>query len=342
MASNTAAWLVSEKAHPLQVKAAPLYTPGENEILVRNHAVAINPIDGLFQSLAIYPLNYPTILGHDVAGEVVDVGPNVTAFKPGTRVIGQTVGMSTHRDQDNAFQAYTILQTNLVSEIPDEITYETAAVIPLGLSTASAALFQPTFLNLQFPSEPAASSTGQTLLIWGGSSSVGSNAIQLAVAAGYAVITTASPRNFSYVKKLGASEAVDHSSPTVVDDLVAAFHGKTLAGAFDCTGGSGWAGSVGLVHKHQGEGNRFVATTKRGFPDPPEGVTMQAVFGLTIKDNPVGEAIYRDYLPKALKTGSFVPSPEPLVAGKGLESIQTGIDLHQKGGISAKKVVVSL
>jgi NADPH:quinone reductase-like Zn-dependent oxidoreductase len=53
-----------------------------------------------------------------------------------------------------------------------------------------------------------AAPTGQTVLVWGGSTSVGSNAIQLAVAAGYEVITMSSPRNFEYVTPLGASQGL--------------------------------------------------------------------------------------------------------------------------------------
>ena len=54
-----------------------------------------------------------------------------------------------------------------------------------------------------------------------------------------------------------------------------------------------------------------------------------------------GKAIYKEFLPKALETGSFVPAPEPLVAGKELERVQEAVDLQQKG-VSARKVVVSL
>ena len=84
-----------------------------------------------------------------------------------------------------------------------------------------------------------------------------------------------------------------------------------------------------------------MATAKRGFPEPPEGVQIQAVFGTTIKDVEIGKAIYESFLPKALETGSYVPSPEPLVAGQGLESLQAAVDL-QRVGVSASKVVVRL
>lgn len=337
--NNSAAWLVEAKAHPFQVKPAPMWTPEANEILVRNHALAINPVDGSLQAFAWWPLNYPTILGLDVAGEVVAVGPNVTRFKVGDRVTGCAVGMASKRNQDNGFQLYTILQTNMATPIPDSLSYEKATVIPLGLSTASCALFQDSHLHLQYPTSPAPKPTGKTLLVWGGASSVGSNAIQLAVAAGYEVIATASPKNFGLVKSLGATEVFDYNSPTVLEDLLAAFKARTCAGAFDCIGAAAWKPVADLVAQSQGD--KVVATTKGGFPDPPEGVTMKPVFGTTLKDNDVGKAVYEDFLPRALATGSFVPAPEPMVVGTGLEKIQEGVDLLKKG-VSAKKVVVTL
>ncbi|RAH39564.1 zinc-binding alcohol dehydrogenase family protein [Aspergillus brunneoviolaceus CBS 621.78] len=337
--TNTAAWLLEPKAHPFQLREAPLWQPAENEILIRNHAVAINPVDGSLQTKAWWPMEYPTILGQDVAGEVVQVGPGVTRFQPGDRVAGLAVGMATKRDQDHAFQAYTILQTNMASELPDTLSYEAAAVIPLGLSTAACGLFQDTHLALQYPAEPARRPpTKETLLIWGGAGSVGSNAIQLAVAAGYEVVTTASPRNFDHATRLGASRVFDYHSPTVVDDLVAWLEGRTLAGAMDCIGFAATPMTVAVVSRSQG--SKFVATVKGGF-EAPDGVTVKSVFGTTLKDNAVGKAIYEDFLPRALKAGSFVPAPEPLVAGQGLHSIQAAVD-RQAQGTSAQKVVVVL
>jgi NADPH:quinone reductase-like Zn-dependent oxidoreductase len=174
--NNVAAYITHAKAHPFEVGSAPVWAPGENEILVKNQAVAINPVDGNLQYTAFFPLKYPTVLGQDVAGEVVAIGPGVTRFEVGDRVIGHATSMISGRQQDGGFQRYTTLQTNLVSPIPAKMAYETAVVLPLGLSTASAGLFQKNFLNLQLPQEPAREPTGKTLLIWGGASSVGSNA----------------------------------------------------------------------------------------------------------------------------------------------------------------------
>ncbi|KFZ25190.1 hypothetical protein V502_00322 [Pseudogymnoascus sp. VKM F-4520 (FW-2644)] len=184
-------------------------------ILIRNRAIAVNPVDGNLQAAPEprWSVKYPVIPGSDVAGVVVAVGPNVTSFKEGDRVLGHGVVMFTRELQCCAFQAHTIVRTNMASEIPDNISFESAAVIPLGFSTAACGLFQDTFLNLQLPTVLPQKQTGKTLLIWGGASSVGSNAIQLAVAAGYKVITTASAK-------------------TSMEALI----GKTLVGAIDCIG----------------------------------------------------------------------------------------------------------
>ena len=194
MPHNTAAWLTSSKANILEVRSAPYTSPHEDQIVIKNGAVAINPIDWLKQDKPgmVYPwIKSPFILGTDVAGEVVDVGSAVTRFKVGDRVVAHAAGTNQKRNTatESAFQAYTVLLPHMTSPIPATLSYESAAVIPLGLSTAATGLFQDDQLALQLPSVPPKSPTNKTLLVWGGSTSVGSNAIQLAVAAGYEVIT---------------------------------------------------------------------------------------------------------------------------------------------------------
>lgn len=71
------------------------------------------------------------------------------------------------------------------------------------------------------------------------------------------------------------------------------------------------------------------------------GVGSKFIFGTTLIHNGIGKAIYADFLPGALAKGFFVPGPEPLVAGHGLEELQKAQDILKKG-VSAKKVVVSL
>lgn len=279
------------------------------------------------------------ILGGDVAGEVVEVGSAAgTRFK----VIGHALILRTN-NAEGAFQEYTVVLAHMASKIPDGVSYERAAVLPLGVSTAACGLFQKEYLGLRYPTVPPTEPAGgkKTLLIWGGSTSVGSNAIQLAVAAGYEVITTASPKNFNYVTRLGASQVFDYHSETVVDELVGAFEGKTSAGAL-AIGPTSTAPCVAVMGRVS-EGSKFVALTNHPPKDLvlPDGVKTKFIFASDIKDNEVSRAVYVDFLPKALAAGTYICAPDPEVVGKGLESIQPAFEILQKG-VSAKKIVVSL
>lgn len=256
------------------------------------------------------------------------------------------------------------MRTNMTTPIPGSMGYEQAVVLPLGLSTAACALFQKDYLALPFPTI-SPSSTGQTVLIWGGSTSVGNNAIQLACAAGYEVISTASPKNHDLLKTLGAAEVFDYNSPNVVKDIIAAFKGRTCAGAVSI-GRNSFKKCIDIVGASNGT-KKFVAQATldvgafpKGALDFPgfmvsavgalvsgnirssmRGVSTKMINGSTLVNNEVGKAIYVDYLPQALEQGVFVPSPEPEVVGHGLEQVQKAMDLAKKG-VSAKKLVVTL
>ena len=372
MPSNTAAWIPGRYAQ-LEVGPAPYPTPGADQIVVRGHAVAVNPLEWILQvagPVAYRWLRYPTVLGSDVAGEVVEVGSAVTRFQVGDRVLGHAVG--TDKDSNSAaegtFQEFAVILERMASPIPDSLSYERAAVLPLAVSTASCALFQDDLLGLRHPTADP-ERAGETVLIWGGSTSVGSNAIQLAVAAGYDVVTTASPRNFEHVRSLGASQVFDYRSPTVVADLIAALAGRTVAGAV-AIGSTSAPACVQVVAASTGR--KFVATASTpvsfealGEPDRPRfalprtmlrvvrgtvaqqvqarraGVGTKFIFGSTLKHNEVSTAVYRDFLPAALAEGRYVATPEPLVVGTGLECLQEALDV-QRRGVSARKVVVSL
>ena len=370
MPDNAAAWL-AEKKTKLEVKPAPYTAPGEGEIVVRNRAVAINPVDWAIPIVGrmMFPwITRPAILGEDLAGEVAEVGQGVTRFKVGDRVVGHALGLNRNRNRaaEGAFQIYTVVPAHMASPIPDALSFESAAVLPLGLSTAACGLFQKDFLALQHPSADA-KPTGKALLITGGATSVGSNAIQLATAAGYEVFTTASPHNFDYVKSLGARQAFDYRSKTVAKDIIAALKGKTIAGALAIA-----TGSTGLCLDvvHACPGDKFVAlaaapvsltdfgsggalrilrlmpqmagsTLSAAFKSRTRGIRTKFIFGGSLADNEVGPAIYVDFLPKALADGRFAAAPPALVAGVGLESIETGFEVQRKG-MSARKVVVSL
>ncbi|TAQ84860.1 hypothetical protein B7494_g6814 [Chlorociboria aeruginascens] len=335
MPPNTAAWVLEDKAR-IVVKEAEYTPPGAQEIVIKNGAVAFNIVDWAKQNIgqAMFPQKYPTVLGSDVAGEIVEVGAGVTSFKPGERVLGCAQGFGTGRAADGAFQQYVVLSVLMSTRIPNSVSFAEAATLPLGVMTAASGLFQHDLLALRLPTVPAQPASGETVFIWSGSSSVGSNAIQLAVAAGYEVITTASPKNFDYVKDLGASQAFDHHSSNVVDDVVAAFKGKKSVGVL-AIGRESTGPCIDIVGRI--EGRRYVAMANQGPEKLPDGIEGK----FYIASNWSGQPIFVDYLPKALASGAYKIAPEPLVIGHGLDSIQNALDTIVKG-VSAKKLVVTL
>ncbi|KAI9644237.1 hypothetical protein NHQ30_007592 [Ciborinia camelliae] len=363
---NSAVWL--NQSTKLEVKSALYTRPSKNEIVIKNGAVAINPADWVKQGMGGYMfpwVKYPCILGYDVSGEVVEVGDDVSRFKVGDRVVGLATGLteSSNTPTKSAFQLYTVLLDHMASHIPNAMSYEKACVIPLGLSTAAVGLFQKDQLDLQLPSL-SPKPMGETVLIWGGSTSVGVNAIQLAVAAGYEVFATSSPKNFDMCKKLGASQVFDYKSQTAIPDLVNAFKGKTTAGAMSIGKGAAEA-CMDVIDKCQGK--KFISMISYPVPFPPpkrfilpkvistfvpfmisnqikkvtRGINNKFVEGSTLVRNGVGEAVYVNFLPQALEKGTFVAAPEAMVVGKGLEFVEKGMEIQRKG-VSAKKVVILL
>jgi hypothetical protein len=333
---NQAAWQHAI-GQPLRLGTADLAEPASNEILIRNAAIAINPLDWILQENALLPwLDYPAILGSDVAGEVMAVGSKVERFKVGDRVIGQAVGTTVNQAAQGAFQKYTIVLEHMAASIPDNLAFAAAAVLPLGLGTAASGLYGKTQLALNPPSL-LATARNEVVLVWGASSSVGCNAVQLAVASGYTCIVTASTRNADMLRALGASEVLDHASLSIVDDVVLAVAGRHLAGTLHATGNI--EDCFAVVSRCAGV-HRVAAT----LPPPenqPAAIQATHIFGTMLKDDEVGTMIYRDFLPHALAAGSYVAAPSAKVVGHGLEALQNALQLA-KAGVSATKIVVTL
>jgi D-arabinose 1-dehydrogenase-like Zn-dependent alcohol dehydrogenase len=228
------------------------------------------------------------------------------------------------------------VRDHMAAPIPDGMAFNEAVVLPLGLGTAASGLYGQTQLALDAPSHTP-TARDEVVLVWGGSSSVGCNAIQLAAASGYRCVATASAHNAEMVKKLGASEVLDHASPTIVEDMIEALRESRLAGTLHATGSI----EDCLAVVSQCEGSRRVAATLPPPQDRPAGVEATHIFGTSLKDDEVGPMIYRDFLPQALSTGSFVPAPAATVLGHGLEMLQPALEAL-KAGVSGTKVVVTL
>ena len=121
---------------------------------------------------------YPIILGWDIAGTVAKVGKNVSRFKVGDRVVAAAASKSAPGERFGGFQEYTLASERGAAKIPQSLSYDDAATLPLAFNTAAAGLYKDQGLPLpNLETKPG--SAGKTVLVWGGSSSVGALAVQL-------------------------------------------------------------------------------------------------------------------------------------------------------------------
>jgi NADPH:quinone reductase-like Zn-dependent oxidoreductase len=372
MPSNSAA-LLTTRFGDLEVRDAPFPAAGPGQLVLRNRALAVNPLDLIKQTAGniMYGwLPYPTVLGEDVAGEVVDVGAGVTRFSVGDRAIAYALGMEKRRDHsaEGGFQLYSVVESALAAPIPDTLAFEDAVVLPLAVSTAASALFQEDQLGLRRPTAPRAQGHREWVVVWGGSTSVGSNAVQLAVAAGYGVVATASPHNHEHLLRLGAGHVFDYADPSVIGDISATLHGKHVAGILAV--GTGSAEPCVAIAARTGARRVALASPSVSLESLPriggfsahrvatlarlvlrtatlqvrsrlQGIRARFVWGSSLHGNEVGQMLWEDFLPRALADGSYVPAPQALVVGNGLGQVQPALDLLRKG-VSARKLVVAL
>ncbi|KAJ5107706.1 chaperonin 10-like protein [Penicillium angulare] len=382
---NQAAWILAKNSVPLKVADAPYTSPGPGQVTIETGAVAINPFDWVLQyqgGILASHLKYPMILGVDVAGTVVEVGPKVTRFKVGDRVAGNacSIGKETNNPAEGAFQLYVVLRENMIVSVPDTVTIEQSAVLGLGVTTATYGLFHKDYLALDMPKVPAPPNPRpggkypRAVIVTGGSSSVGASAVQLAVSAGYTVFSTCSPKNFDFVKELGATGVFDYRNQNLVPELVRALEGYELCGAYTVGDGADKICASVMANRlaktPELPTRKFIALAGGGAigVDSIKGFSgsyrmMSGMIGMmgrnsikkitsgievkfimmastTESDNCVSR-VYMEFLGPALAKGQFIAAPDAQIVGRGLEKINEALELNQKG-VSAKKIVVSL
>ena len=163
-------------------------------------------------------------------GTVVEVGPKVTkSFKKGDRVAGFTHGVNAVEKEDGCFAQYAVAKGDVQCKLPDNLSDEDAATLGVGVTTVGQGLYQ----SLGLPLPGSGEKTDEPLLVYGGSTATGSLAIQFAVLSGCKVVTTCSPRNFPFVKALGAAEAFDYNDPECAKKI-REYTGDKLTKVFDC------------------------------------------------------------------------------------------------------------
>jgi NADPH:quinone reductase-like Zn-dependent oxidoreductase len=172
--------------------------PGPGQVLVRVRAASVNPIDWKIRQgklRLVRRARFPLVLGYDLAGEVVAIGPEVTRFEPGDEVFG---GLDP-RSPGGSYAELTLAREGELAPKPAALTFEAAAALPVAGVTALQAL--------RGKGELVA---GEKVLVNGASGGVGHLAVQIAVALGARVTAVASRRNLDFVRGLGAHEVIDY------------------------------------------------------------------------------------------------------------------------------------
>ncbi|KAI9000500.1 GroES-like protein [Trametes punicea] len=330
------------------VGEAPVPRPGPKEVLVKVMAAALNPIDW---KIAIPPFSalikeYPFITGTDGAGIVVEVGEGVTGVKEGDRILFQ--GWFTNPYA--TFQQFCIVPAEITAQIPENISFDQAASVPLALATVILALYnqQPNYpktLHLKPVWEEGGTTefAGKPALIIGGASSVGQYAIQVAKLAGFnPIITTASPRNIALLTSLGATHVLDRSLPAedILLKLPGLTGGKPLEFVYDAIS---LPETMPLAYQALAPGGALVIVLPDVIPaelkKEGDGKRIAYVFGNvhTPENRACGVEMYKR-LTGWLAKGIIKPNPVEILPD-GLAGAPQGLERLKNNKISGKKLI---
>ncbi|CAE6370959.1 unnamed protein product [Rhizoctonia solani] len=354
MAHEHKASLLLQKHGKLEVGTRPTPVPQGKQALVKVTAAAVNPLDWKIIDYGVWIEKFPAVLGFDGAGVIHAVGPEVTGFKAGDKVFFQ--GNVDPVDQ-GVYQQYSIVDTELLAKTPNNINDDQASTIPVCAVTAYFGLFQKTGIS---PPLSGPTASGKSILILGGSSSVGQfgeqafisrifarflinlyPAIQFARLAGFStIVTTASSQHADFLKSLGATHLFDRNVDV-----------KTIQSAFETP--------VSFVFDTVGtETTQLLAfdvlTTPSLVPGARLSLLLTPVDSLKEKnsgdkvnvDHVFGSSyVFRDLsipfwqkIEEWVKNGEIVPNRVQLVNG-GLAGVPEALDLSRKG-VSGVKIVV--
>ena len=211
----------------LTLGEAPDPVPAPAELLVKVKAAGVNRADVL-QRMGKYPppAGASEILGMELAGEVIALGPQATRFKVGDRIMALVAG--------GAYAELAAVPEATALPIPENMDFEHAGGLPEAFVTAWLNLFD---LGLLEPKE--------TVLIHAGASGVGAAAIQLAREAGAQILTTVgTPEKQQWVTRLGASKAILRKEEDITKAVLEATQGEGAHLVLDVCGASAWKANL--------------------------------------------------------------------------------------------------
>lgn len=223
------------ETEPLRWQELPTPQPKPTEVQIQISYAGVNPVDwkicaGHLKKLL--PHEFPLIPGWDASGKISAIGSQVEGFSKGDEVYAYCRKPVA---KDGTYAEYICVDASHVARKPKSLTLAEAAGIPLVALTAWQSLFDTAHLN-----------KGQTVLIHAGAGGVGGMAIQFAKYAGAKIYTTASSKNHSYVKKLGADVAIDYTKENFAE-VVKKLEPDGVDLVLDCAGYTTLDNSYSLV-----------------------------------------------------------------------------------------------
>ncbi|KAF5354490.1 hypothetical protein D9758_012396 [Tetrapyrgos nigripes] len=306
-----------------------------DELLVKVHAVGLNPVDWKIQAWGIVfdeEKHYPAVLGVDISGEVIDVGQNVKrGFQKGDRVFFG----GTFKNEYAGFQEYTSIPGDLAAKIPTNLSYSQAASLPVGVATALIGSFAeaPLGLGLNPSFEPGLKNfENQSALVINANGSVGQYVLQLLRYLNFgSIIAYSSSHHFDYLKTLGATHFIGRTDVSLSD--LAAVHAarpvttNPITVVWDAFGSSE-ARQAGYDILPV-EGGKLV-TVEPWVNQPVDSGSKKRITFVNVAGNvhnaanaAVGKKIYEKF-PDLIKEGIIVPNKIEDLKG-GLESIIDGL-----------------
>jgi NADPH:quinone reductase-like Zn-dependent oxidoreductase len=319
-------------------------TISSNEILVKVKAVALNPTD--FKHLDVISPPH-SIIGCDYAGVIHEVGDSAKGkWNVGDRVAGAVHG-GLYPDK-GAFAEYLKTDADLAWKVPDSISDADATTY--GVSAVTAMLVLNVHHGLPFVDTKPATPKNEAVFVYAGATSVGLYHIEMAKAAGYKVVTTASPRSFQLVKDYGADAVFDYNSPTVAADIIKEY--SKITKAVDCFSEGKSTSICAAVLKPSG--GKVITLLPNGKSSTP-GVTYDLVMSYTAFGQPfqwlppIGPkfearpqdraALVRFY--EILPQITHILKPIPTIALKnGFDGVLEGLNKLRVGQVVGGKQVV--
>jgi NADPH:quinone reductase-like Zn-dependent oxidoreductase len=239
----------------ISVEDVPEPEPREGEVVVRVKAAGVGPWDAWIRSgKSALPEPLPLTLGTDLSGVVHSIGPNVEGLQIGDEVFGVTNERFT-----GAYAEYAVAKAAMIAAKPKSLNHIHAASVPVVAVTAWQMVF-----------ELAQLAPGESVLVHGGAGNVGAYAVQLAKRAGAMVITTASAKDLTYARGLGADGVIDYRARQFEEQV------KDIDAVLDTVGGETLGRSYGVLKR----GGILVSAAARPSKEKTEQRGVRALFFL--------------------------------------------------------------